>query len=276
MLPVLKGQGVKIYLLSDLHLEFHPFTPDARATEACDVVVLAGDIDHAPKVARWARRAFPDKPVVHVLGNHEFYKGHWDRSLEVARQESLAHGVVLLENEKTIIGDTRFLGCTLWTDFDYLGQGTREFAMRRYEQGLNDCRLIRASRLHRPIGLAHEYGRLTAKHVLARHVASRRWLEEELATPFAGTTVVVTHHLPCAESVPDRYKTNDLTPSFASRLPTELMLNAAAWLHGHTHDACDYTVPRTQTRVVCNPRGYPLASGGFENPCFQACMLVEL
>jgi predicted phosphodiesterase len=273
---VLEGQGVKIYLLSDLHLEFHPFTPDPRASEACDVVVLAGDIDHGSKVARWARKAFSDKPIVHVFGNHEFYKGHWDRCLEVARQESLAHGVVLLENEKTIIGDTRFLGCTLWTDFDYLGQGTRKFAMERYEQGLNDCRLIRASRLHRPVGLAHEYGRLTAKHVLARHVASRRWLEEELATPFAGTTVVVTHHLPCAESVPDRYKNNDLTPGFASRLPTELMVNAAVWLHGHTHEGCDYRIAGTRTRVICNPRGYPLASGAFENSAFNPNLLIDV
>jgi hypothetical protein len=188
----------------------------------------------------------------------------------------LLHDVVLLENDKTIIGGTRFLGCTLWTDFQFQGQGTREFAMQKYEQGLNDCRLIRASRLHRPVGLAHEYGRLTAKHVLARHVASRRWLEEELATPFAGTTVVVTHHLPREESVPDRYRSDDLTPGFASCLPTELMLNAAAWLHGHTHDGCDYRIAGTRTRVICNPRGYRLASGVFENAAFNPQLLLDI
>ena len=28
----------------------------------------------------------------------------------------------------------------------------------------------------------------------------------------------------------------------------------ALWVHGHTHDSCDYQVG--VTRVVCNPRGY--------------------
>ena len=26
------------------------------------------------------------------------------------------------------------------------------------------------------------------------------------------------------------------------------------WIHGHTHDACDYMIG--DTRVLCNPRGY--------------------
>jgi Icc-related predicted phosphoesterase len=29
----------------------------------------------------------------------------------------------------------------------------------------------------------------------------------------------------------------------------------ALWLHGHTHGSCDYKLG--DTRVVCNPMGYP-------------------
>jgi len=266
---------VKIHLLSDLHLEFSPYIPDAQAVEHCDLVVLAGDIDHAAKVAKWARTSFPDKPIVHVLGNHEFFRGHWDKSIDDARREAALHDVMLLENDAVVIGGTRFLGCTLWTDFEFLGQGTKAVAMARYEQGLNDCRLIRASRLHRPVGFVHEYGRLTASHVLARHLASRRWLEEELVKPFAGKTVVVTHHLPCAGSVPPRYMKDDLTPSFASRLPTELLVKASTWLHGHTHDSCTYSVEGTGTRVICNPRGYIVHGRAPENTAFDPALLLE-
>lgn len=69
---------MKLYVLSDLHVEFAPFVPDLAAAEAADVVVLAGDIHTAALGMAWAREAFPAKPIIYVAGNHEFYKQHWD------------------------------------------------------------------------------------------------------------------------------------------------------------------------------------------------------
>jgi hypothetical protein len=53
-----------------------------------------------------------------------------------------------------------------------------------------------------------------------------------------------------------RYVNDPLNPAFASRLEGLIeRYQPAGWIHGHTHDPCDYELFRT--RVVCNPRGYP-------------------
>ena len=87
------------------------------------------------------------------------------------------------------------------------------------------------------------------------HEQSRGWLEQMLAQPFDGRTVVVTHHAPSSRSVPPRYARNLLTPAFASDLESLMDEGRVAlWVHGHTHDPFDYQVHGT--RIVCNPRGY--------------------
>ncbi len=68
---------MKILILSDLHLGHHTFQTDVdgkRIDADADVVVLAGDIDDGLGGIRWARESFPDKPIVMVAGNHEFYE----------------------------------------------------------------------------------------------------------------------------------------------------------------------------------------------------------
>ena len=67
---------MRIYVLSDLHAERSAFTPDPSALQAADVVVLAGDINYGESTPFWAREKFGDKPIVLVIGNHEFYDRH--------------------------------------------------------------------------------------------------------------------------------------------------------------------------------------------------------
>ena len=53
------------------------------------------------------------------------------------------------------------------------------------------------------------------------------------------------------------------------------MGRAAVWIHGHTHTSFDYRIQGT--RVVCNPRGYPLRrQGGFENPGFDPAGWIDV
>lgn len=54
------------------HLEFGPFQP---AATGADGVVLAGDVHTGKSGLRWITETFRDRPVIYVLGNHEFY-GH--------------------------------------------------------------------------------------------------------------------------------------------------------------------------------------------------------
>ena len=78
---------MKVLILSDLHLEFAPFEPEPGLE--FDVVILAGDI-HSPakRAVQWAADRFRGKPVVYLLGNHEYYDGRLDTTLAEARRET--------------------------------------------------------------------------------------------------------------------------------------------------------------------------------------------
>jgi predicted phosphodiesterase len=62
---------MKLHILNDLHIEFEDFEPP---TTDADVVILAGDIGVGMGGLRWAETRFPDRPVIYVPGNHEFYR----------------------------------------------------------------------------------------------------------------------------------------------------------------------------------------------------------
>lgn len=96
---------------------------------------------------------------------------------------------------------------------------------------------------------------MRARQTLEDHEESRRWLERELEKPFAGKTVVITHHGPHPLSIHPRYVGNRINAGFVSDL-TPLLLKTDLWLHGHVHDSFAYQVGGC--RVVANPAGYAL------------------
>ena len=286
---------MKLYVLSDLHVEFRPFTPNPVAVAAADVVVLAGDIYPGVEGIVWARKSFSDKPIIYVAGNHEFYGRHWDKLLDQLRETAAKQSVHFLENDAVTIEGVRFLGATLWTDFDYFGRSRRSQCMREVETFLNDYDTIKAETL-KPERVATILGmhdgkkgpvrwsrKLTAAHTLERHQASRAWLASELQKEGCGDpgkTVVVTHHYPNKLSTAPRFIDDPVTAGFGSVLPPDMLLNAGLWIHGHTHDSCDYRIgdSKPSVRVICNPRGYPLGqhTTEFENASFDDQLLIEV
>ena len=110
-----------------------------------NVVALAGDILTEHYGLAWARRAFPDTPIVYVLGNHEFYNAHYETVLERSRKEAARLDVDLLECNEVVINRVRFLGTTLWTDFeiDEPSPDLPSFALWYANQNMADFRLTR-------------------------------------------------------------------------------------------------------------------------------------
>jgi len=233
----------RLRVFSDLHLEFCDWTPPAAAADA---IVLAGDISVGVHGVQWARRQFPDTPVVYVPGNHEFYGAHLPDALEELRAEARRLGIHLLDGDECIFGATRFLGTTLWTDYALYGSAPADLdrAMADAAIEMNDFRMIKWAD-----------GRRFAPS-LARdlHLTRVEWLAQRLAEPFAGPTVVVTHHLPHRQSIHPKYEGTRFNPCFASDLDHLVRAPVALWVHGHTHESIDSVV--NGTRVVCNPRGY--------------------
>jgi 3',5'-cyclic AMP phosphodiesterase CpdA len=244
---------MRVRVLSDLHLEARPFEPPAAQA---DVVVLAGDIHNGPAGVEWAKRTFAE-PVLYLAGNHEPYDGELEATRRAIRDAAAGSGVTVLDCDVAVIGGVRFLGCTLWTDFDLHGASGRALALGKYLDWLVDFRAIRFG--------ARAFAPQDSIDIHRRHLA---WLEAALDAPFDGPTVVITHHAPHSGSIAAKFGTHPLNPAFVTDLD-RLMGGPVLWIHGHTHTAFDYRV--RGTRVVCNPRGYPGEDTGF-----RADLVIEV
>jgi predicted phosphodiesterase len=249
---------MRIRVLSDLHLEFCDWTPPAADA---DVIVLAGDIHVGVQGLEWAREQFPTTPVIYVAGNHEFYGGQMNEVLAALRKVAARLGIYLLDGDELVLGDTRFLGATLWSDFALYGTGSALLqAMNDAERGMNDFRLIRHSdgECFRP------------EHARAINLAQVEWLAGKCKETFDGPTVVITHYLPHAHSIHVKYQDDRLNPAFASDLTRLVGSPVTLWIHGHTHESFDYVL--NGVRIVCNPRGYlPMEP----NAAFEPKFVVE-
>lgn len=248
---------MKIWLFSDLHLEFADLRQPLAIPNA-DVCVVAGDLCRVPaNGVRWlAENIARAMPCVYVAGNHEFYKGSIKEGLEDGRAAvARLPDVHFLENDFVVIDGIRFIGATLWTD--YWIEGHKKLAMLHARERMNDYRKIAKQR--------NPWQRFVPETAYRMHMESRRFIETALkAHPI--TTVVVTHHLPHAGSIPSMFKGDLLNAAYVSDL-TEVIEagRPALWVHGHTHNSCDYQVGNT--RVVCNPRGYEDENSEFD-PAF--------
>ena len=253
---------MKLNVLSDLHLSLGALTiPENDA----DVVILAGDLARPREAVAWVS-GFA-KPVLYVPGNHEFYGGGIEGTVEELKRLCAGTAIHVLDNDEVTIDRVRFLGTTLWTDFMLFGESERRVAATQ--------EALRVMRDFSRIRVGAGRGALfTPADSAALFKIHATWLEAKLAEPFSGPTVVITHHAPSSKSIHPRFADSLLNVCFVSdaeRLIDES--RARLWIHGHTHDSFDYFL--NGTRVVCNPRGYA-KDGVNENLIFDPNFIVEI
>jgi predicted phosphodiesterase len=236
---------MKIQIWSDLHNEFSVFCPPSNSS---DLVILAGDIDIKSRGVKWANETF-DCPVIYVCGNHEFYGGHIDRTLKKMRDAAASH-VHILENDVFVWQQIRFLGTTAWTDFTSTGDVVA--AARTAATRMNDFQVIRTDA---------NWRRIRPDDIVKRNQVARAWLLEELAKPFLGTTIVVTHHCPTPAVAVDDHE-GHLGAAYSNHWP-DLIEQADLWIFGHTHSTVDTHL--AGCRLISNPRGYSSEHTGFDS-----------
>lgn len=269
---------MKLWIWSDVHSELQdvPYPTREQAPD-CDVIIIAGDLTIAPDlpcmVEFLIRRH--EKPIIYVAGNHEFYQDKWllsdrYRSMESDRRiikaiETLSVNwpsrFYCLDEDELIIGSTRFLGATLWVDFqmNLAAQSDLPRHMHEAREVLNDFRAIHMG----------DRKRFKPDDMLNLHNSNADYIRRKLSEPFDGSTVVITHHMPHPECTPAAYagmKANYLFASSDDAFGRLLHSDIAPelWICGHTHHAFDISIGRT--RVVCNPFGYKWEQGrnGFQ------------
>lgn len=253
---------MRLWIWSDLHLELQKIDMPSKKPEGVDIIVCAGDLCRATRIADTAREIIEryDVPMIFVPGNHEFYRGNDPyRSIEGDRillqlvereSENWRHAFFVLDDDFVDFDGVRFVGGTLWTDL-LLGALEDDLPWR-----LNSAvsQIADFSQIRKKDG-----SKLTPSDTIDMHRETAAYIRRQLAVPFSGQTVVVTHHLPHPEATPEIYRGANANFLFAcsERVFGDLFESDAApvlWVCGHTHHPSEVVVGRT--RIVCNPMGY--------------------
>ena len=274
---------MKIQLVSDLHLEFEDV--NIKNESGADVLILSGDIlvaddlrnqpadlsladipDEGHGRARRALRyrdfflrvSFQFEHVIYIMGNHEHYHGKFDKSAGIIR-ETIGylniHNIHLLDRDIKEIDGVHFVGGTMWTDCNK-GDPMTQYHL---EHCMTDFRVIRIA--------GENFKKFLPMRTVMEFTKTRDYFKTVIGNlPKDAKIVVCSHHAPSHLSIHEIYKNDTLMNGGYSSDLSEFILDhpqIKLWTHGHMHNNFDYMIG--DTRVVCNPKGYPGENGDFEN-----------
>lgn len=249
--------------MSDLHLDFlkkdgNPWWhPTHLHTDEDTVLVLAGDVAEAyihiqdETNYSWLQDMSERfKAVIWVAGNHDFW--HCPNSFENSKtffnelELRMARDnffYLSKDCDPVIIDGVKFIGDTLWTNFNKGNPNDMWDAQRR----MNDYNFIQG----RP------GKRITPEELYREHQEAAKYIADNIAIKNSDKTVVVSHHSPSFKSAMGAYRHSRYNHFYHSDLDN-LTHGVDLWIHGHTHESKDYIIEHTGCRVVCNPAGYPV------------------
>lgn len=216
---------MEILPISDIHAEF--YSPNKLNSilsnlPDADVLIIAGDLAESSNVEphlKFLSEKFPE--IIYVLGNHEYYHSSYEETQNIIQNIDIDNLHILDKSTITIDG-IEFAGTTLW-----FPEPTEPF----YSQYINDYHLI-------------------------EHFTDWVYKMHDRALEFVSSNnseIMITHHAPSHKSIHEQFRSSYLNEYFVNDL-TDLF-DKKIWIHGHTHHPFDYQ--QDNTRVVCNPLGYP-------------------
>lgn len=292
---------MKIAITSDVHLEFGDLTLTNPGD--VDVLILSGDIFVERDLGVFDRRqqemgfmghrserihnffqncAEQFKDVIYVTGNHEHYHGDFKETLpEIKRKLAYLTNVHVLDKEMVKLGDTIFVGGTLWTNMN----NEDPLTMHSIRTMMNDFRCVKNSNrmVYRTVPLykrkeddsGYELGpdgmmiqtgtkkkedvsTFSPEDAVEENKKCFEYIKHIVSEcPPWEQVVVVGHHTPSQQSMHPRYSEDQLMNGGYHNSYEEYIMDhpqIKLWTHGHTHEKYDYMIG--STRIVCNPRGY--------------------
>ena len=267
--------ALRIFPISDLHLERRRLDRIALAAEPFDLLACPGDLHegHPERGLAALLHLARGRPVVLVPGNHERYAPAGDPrtapdllaalEAEVARRNRQGARIHLLQRAQTcIIDGVRFIGATLWSDWDLAGRWLAPDDPDRPD----DPVAYAAARMTDSATGSREYLGSIRKgdgspwqpaDAMAAHRVERAAVHAALQIPHAGPTVVVTHH-PASPRAADRFRDAPGVPWWVPAFYASTALDDLAdaqrpdlWISGHFHAGHDMRLGRC--RWVSNP-----------------------
>ena len=236
---------MKLQILSDIHIEHHmdggrDFVKSMDPT-GVDVLILAGDIGtffRGQELYAFFGMVCKKYPkVLYILGNHEHYQYDPTRTARGVKElkKIFADQLTVLDSSFVYeFGGKRFFGDTMWY------QDRPDNFM--HEEFFPDFKWIK-----------HCKPFVYDQNPVFRANADKLVQKGD---------IVITHHLPSDRSVCPSWKASQTNRFFVSAMDDLIAdRQPALWIHGHTHTGCDYVADNT--RIICNPFGYPGAHVGF-------------
>lgn len=265
-----------IRIFSDIHLDFdipqklknfNPnegiWSPTPMETDKETILILAGDIWHAKKPFSFMGFSWFEKiskqfhSVLVLLGNHDFWGGNlrneYDSYQKFISIQKL-NNVHLIQNSTIKFDGIKFLGGTLWTDFN----GKDEKTFYSAETTMNDYKYIKN-------GLT--FSKLKPSHIYDQFRTTLGYIKSNMIKDDENQKVwVLTHHAPSFKSIHPEYDDDSfflMNGLYASNLEylMEGESDIAVWVHGHCHHKQNYLIHNT--KIISNPRGYRFENTGY-------------
>ena len=260
---------MKVYYLSDLHLEFYKKTFDFGKIfnfKDCDILCLCGDIGY-PENSNYER--FLDfcsksaKYVCLISGNHEYYSRSNSKTIQSTDKmiEDICkkfHNVYFLNNSSLYFKefDTYVIGSCLWSevpiDINPNLIRTNDFDMIYYEWE------------KQTYIFNYDYRNLL-------NAEAFEFLESELSKINKESKVILlTHHLPSYKLIHDKYKNNPENCLYATEFDNLFeKYNINISISGHSHTPNKIKINNTE--LLLNPIGYP---GELAKPKFNDFIII--
>ncbi len=229
---------MEFYVCSDLHLEF----PKNRAgvlkhiREVAENVIIAGDLDNFEGIRESVElmNRYGFNRVIHVAGNHEFFKGQFFEVITQLRNlnDKYSYFDSLYRDSIKINGHV-IAGCPLW------------YAASKESPA--------------PFRTPNEFN-------LCEGFQSNIWSEKEQDNQFVeneiqSTDVVITHYSPVPVKIGGIYgilcDITKMYPWIHNDVSLNQLKKGACWIHGHIHsNKIQYRSPRPDINIISNPLGY--------------------
>jgi predicted phosphodiesterase len=259
---------------SDTHLNIHYankvalWEPTPLETDKETVLILAGDIWESDKFMMHANKSWI-KPiaerflaVIMVAGNHDNWGEnfhYYPTKIKEQIKKAKLDNVYFLDNDAVTIDNVKFLGGTLWTDFNK----SDPFTVWQAKFHMNDYNYIRAG---------DGYRKLLADDILLAHRKTKDFIFNNLEKKDGEKIVVVTHHSPSFQSLSDEYRGNGYSNGYYHSEFGDLIVDSGIglWVYGHTHCPMKYKIG--ETTLMNNAVGYY----GHENTGYDPINLIDI
>lgn len=268
---------MKIDFISDLHIDFwkYPLHEHLDMDNDSEVLVIAGDLGHYISQDRLFLEECKKfyKRVLLVRGNHDMYLvsrkqqekykyNSWNRIKEY-KEMCEEIGIDYLDGDVIEINGIKFGGVGMSWDASYLKllesktPETPESIKQMFERSMNDSKLIMSRKPPTYYGM---YG----KDILGTTFDPYKYFKEEYEklSTIDDCDVMISHYGPVApfEDMPYefRYSPTSAFYYFDGRKDVK-RIKPKIWVFGHTHDTYDFMYD--ETRLICNPLGYPGENG---------------